>query len=147
MRIFACVPYNISAERVTQTVLYSSFWRQHCCAVTLVTPKCFLSSIEVTWIHSNWTKLLSSWSNGWTHRHSETWKGRLGQCLQNAFMPIISVFELTLSGSISEHTPKLMQPSSTLTLSMQIIRQTDIKITDKATQVSYLTCFASSKSF
>lgn len=134
-RIFLCVTHNISVERVTQTVLYSSIWWQHCCTVTLVTPKCFLSSIEVTWIHSNWTKLLNSWSNGWTHKHRESWKGSWGHCLQNAFMPMISMFELTLSGSISEHTPKLMQPSSALTLLIQM-RQTDrqreLKIKDKA---------------
>lgn len=39
--------------------------------------------------------------------------------------PLISVFKLTLSGSIREHTPKLMQPSSALILLIKRDRQTD----------------------
>lgn len=43
-------------------------------------------------------------------------KGAKDTVLQNVLIPLISVLKLTLSASISERTPKLMQPSSALIL-------------------------------
>lgn len=95
-------------------MLNSSIWRQCCCAVTPVTPKCFHLNlnycIEVSQMHSNWTKPLKSRSNGWTRKRRACWR----HCVVFRNTEISVYSKLTLSRR--EHTPKLAQPNRMLHL-------------------------------
>lgn len=99
--------------------------RQRCCRSSIcrrqrrhrwprsVSSPQILRSVEFTHAELNPER---SWSDGWADKTQARFENKGKPPCRNVFENQICSFQLTLSGSMREQTPKLMQPSSSLAL-------------------------------